>query len=211
MLELGCNVEYQRKSNEMNKREVHYEDDYAWTTTLQGDKVMVSLEDSDLLEDHSWTRSRSGDAPRGRFYPAARLRVDGKRVFKRLHKLVQKRIGFSGDCDHANGVKYDARRENLRAATGSQNQRNKGQCRNNKSGFKGVCWNKRAQKWRAQIKLNDKQKHLGLFTDIVAAARAYDKACTKLHGEEFGKTNEMLGNYAKYYGKLEKSQGENND
>jgi hypothetical protein len=38
-------------------------------------------------------------------------------------------------------------------------------------------------KWRAQIMLNGRLIHLGYFTDPVEAAKAYDEAARKYHGE----------------------------
>ena len=44
------------------------------------------------------------------------------------------------------------------------------------SQYKGVCWNKNANKWQSQIKINGKQKHLGSFTSEEEAHEAYQKA-----------------------------------
>lgn len=49
---------------------------------------------------------------------------------------------------------------------------------NNTSGYTGVCWNKQHNKW--QVRIQDfetgKRKHLGYFTDIEDAGKAYVKA-----------------------------------
>jgi len=44
------------------------------------------------------------------------------------------------------------------------------------SKYKGVCWHKLGKKWSAQIYRNKIKYHLGLFTNEIDAARAYDKA-----------------------------------
>jgi hypothetical protein len=54
---------------------------------------------------------------------------------------------------------------------------------NNSSGYKGVSFNNSSKKWRAQIWLNSKSYHLGLFIDPIDAARAYNEAALKYHGE----------------------------
>lgn len=45
----------------------------------------------------------------------------------------------------------------------------------NTSGYRGVSWCKQKNKWRSTIKQYDKSKHLGYYTDILSAARAYDQ------------------------------------
>src|SRR5215475_5229221 len=75
--------------------------------------------------------------------------------------------------DHKNGDGLDNRKENLRLATVQQNTRNVR--RTSASGYRGVYPFR--DKWVARIVGDDKSKrHLGLFTDPVEAARAYDKA-----------------------------------
>ena len=42
------------------------------------------------------------------------------------------------------------------------------------SKYRGVSWNKGGKKWRVQITVDGKKKHIGYFADQTAAARAYD-------------------------------------
>lgn len=72
---------------------------------------------------------------------------------------------------------------NLRLATRSNNMNNTSKRSDNKSGIKGVTWNKQINKWRAQIRINGKYKYLGYFTNIDDAAAAYATAAKKYHGE----------------------------
>lgn len=46
----------------------------------------------------------------------------------------------------------------------------------NKSGYKGVNWDKRSMKWRAQIMLKGKNHHLGLFNNKQDAINARKEA-----------------------------------
>jgi hypothetical protein len=85
--------------------------------------------------------------------------------------------------DHIDLCKLNNQRVNLRAATRSQNQHNKGLQRNNTSGFKGVCWSSARQKWKAQIKSGGKKIHLGLFSTPQEAHEAYKLGALKYHGE----------------------------
>ena len=85
--------------------------------------------------------------------------------------------------DHINNDPSDNRWKNLRPATKSQNQMNVKRIKSNTSGHKGVTWSKASQKWRASIKANGKQFHLGVFEQIEDAVRAYADAAARLHGE----------------------------
>ena len=74
--------------------------------------------------------------------------------------------------DHINGIPDDNRIKNLRDVSVSENLRNSIKSSNNTSGFCGVSWNIKAQKWRAYIKLHGKNQHLGYFESIEDAAAA---------------------------------------
>jgi hypothetical protein len=75
---------------------------------------------------------------------------------------------------------------NCRWVTRQQNCMNRRKYRNNKSGFKGVSVSGR--KWEAQIMARGIAEYLGAFATPEDAARAYDKASLRLHGE-FGIRN----------------------
>lgn len=84
--------------------------------------------------------------------------------------------------DHINEVKDDNRIVNLRLATNQENQHNISNPRvSNTSGYVGVSWHKRYDKWIARIKINGKKKHLGYFDTAEQASKAYLEAKRKLH------------------------------
>jgi len=86
--------------------------------------------------------------------------------------------------DHKNGVKNCNAILNLREATSSQNQQNRKLNKNNRSGFRGVFLDKNSGKWRAKIKLKNRQIYLGLFDTPIAASCAWEKMA-KLHFGDF--------------------------
>ncbi len=85
--------------------------------------------------------------------------------------------------DHRNGDTLDNRRSNLRICDAVGSNQNRGITRVSTSGRKGVTWNRKSEKWQAQIKAKKRCFYLGLFTDLEAAAAAYRRAARRLHGE----------------------------
>lgn len=81
-----------------------------------------------------------------------------------------------GEIDHVNHLKTDNRIENLRDVSPQENDKNKKLAKNNNSGFTGVVWFKRTQKWRANIYVNKRCIHLGYFNDINDAISARSRA-----------------------------------
>jgi hypothetical protein len=86
-------------------------------------------------------------------------------------------------ADHINRNTLDNRRCNLRTCTRSQSQMNTGIGVANKSGYKGVCWSTRDQRWRAVIKYQGHQFYLGVFIDKELARAAYIRAARELVGD----------------------------
>lgn len=84
--------------------------------------------------------------------------------------------------DHINGVRDDNRIANLREANNAENQHNRHKLpRNNRSGYIGVCWCSESSKWRATIKVDGKNRRLGLFATPEEAHAAYLRAKARLH------------------------------
>lgn len=142
--------------------------------------VTVDEIDADLLSDYNWCDNGAGYA----------CGTNGKYIRQLLHRVIAERAGFdlSVHIDHEDGEPLNCRRNNLRTATQSQNIANSKLKTTNKSGYKGVSWDKLRSKWRAQITVNYKSMYLGLFDDKEDAARAYDEAALK-HFGEFARLN----------------------
>ena len=113
---------------------------------------------------------------------------EGKAKTTMIHRVVAELFipnpENKKEVDHIDGDKTNNKVENLRWATRSQNAINKkGNQSNNKSGYKGVYWSIKAQKWVANIGLNGKNKYLGLFKTAEEAYEEYKKASHELFGE----------------------------
>lgn len=88
-----------------------------------------------------------------------------------------------GEIDHINLDKGDDRIENLRDATISQNEMNKGIRKDNTSGFKGVAFDSRSGKYIAKINVRGEKYPLGYFREAEHAGAAYRIAASVIHGE----------------------------
>jgi len=105
----------------------------------------------------------------------------------RMHRLL-----VQGRCiDHVDGDGLNNQRKNIRSATWQQNLANSIPRRSNKSGRKGVHWDRKNNKWRASIGVNHKCLQLGRFSDLESASKAYDYAALRYFGD-FAKTNAMM-------------------
>ena len=80
------------------------------------------------------------------------------------------------EIDHINHDRDDNRIENLREATRPENARNQSIFKTNTSGYIGVSWHKRRERWHARIRVNGKLVFLGSFTCKEEAAQARKEA-----------------------------------
>jgi hypothetical protein len=109
--------------------------------------------------------------------------IDGK-LYKNHRLVFLYHNGYlPKTLDHINRIKTDNRIENLREATRPENNRNASKRKDNTSGFKGVVWDKPANKWRSYINVHGKRHRLGYFADVVDAAQAYNLAAEQYFGE----------------------------
>lgn len=134
---------------------------------------MVDDDDYELLKIYNWY-CNDGRA----------VRKNGRSSTILMHRQIMN-LG-SGDkriIDHINGNPLDNRKENLRICQQQQNMYNRRKNSNNTSGIKGVSWSNIAKKWKAQIRINKKAKHLGYFDNIEDAAKAYEAAAIVGHGQ----------------------------
>jgi HNH endonuclease len=153
----------------------------------QNKVAIIDKEDAELISNYKWYANKRG----GTFYALTNVRKpDGKRTILSMHRLLLSNpIGIW--IDHRDGNGLNNCRSNLRLVTGSQNQANSRLRVDNKSGFKGVCWNRQVGKWQVYITVKGNRIHLGLFDDKEKAGSIYDKAAEKYFGK-YAYTNNSI-------------------
>lgn len=140
--------------------------------------ALVDDEDYEALNQYKWSAKLSN----GIFYAArSAKREDGKKTTVYMHhELIGKKKGLH--VDHGDGNSLNNQRYNLSHVTPRQNAQNRHASRS--LNLPGVCWNKRARKWQAQIVVKGKIKYLGYYTDEYDAYLAYRKAVKEQDGED---------------------------
>ncbi|MCC8367082.1 HNH endonuclease [Xenorhabdus sp. PB61.4] len=114
----------------------------------------------------------------------ATLNVSGKSYL--VHRLAWLYVHGTmpkHDIDHINGDTKDNRIENLREATRQQNSWNRSIATNNTSGYKGVSQCRQTQKWKAQIKHNNKIIVIGVYDSPEKASRDYESNAIRFRKE----------------------------
>ena len=140
-------------------------------------------------EGNLWWRVRPSTnvdilKPAGSARPKGRRQIQVKGKSYLTHRLIWLYVYGKfpdGQVDHINGDPSDNRIENLRDVTNQENHKNRSKPRSNTSGHIGVHWDKDREKWRARIKLDGVEQHLGFFNVLEDAAAARQAASVK-HG-----------------------------
>jgi hypothetical protein len=136
------------------------------TACIKVGKVAMAIIDSSDLDavtsfGKKWQLLRGANTN----YAYIHLHENGKRRCLLLHRFLLN-APSGHEVDHIDGNGLNNSRANLRLVTRQQNKFNQRHVR-------GIYWNKRRQKWYAQIKKDQKVRYLGSFEteDEALAAR----------------------------------------
>lgn len=141
-------------------------------------------------EDYDWLNQWKWNAVKSKYTAyAVRYIPKSERVRQpviQMHRLiVGAQEGFQ--VDHIDGDGLNNQRANLRIVTLQQNRWNR-RSQPHSSRYKGVSWLKGKKRWTATIRIQGRNKFLGLFFEEKEAAKAYDNKAREAFGE-YAKTN----------------------
>ena len=151
----------------------------------QGKVAIVDDEDFDWLSQWKWCAVKGKTT----YYASRNVYLGGGRKSPKYNFIIMHRLilglkkGDSRECDHRNHNGLDNQRHNLRICNRGQNMRNARPSRNKSSKYKGVSWHNQAGQWRARIKDEGIETHIGHFCNEVDAAKAYDAKAKDIYGE----------------------------
>lgn len=143
-----------------------------WTSNTNKE-FYFDLEDYDKIKDYCWFEQSHTCG-----YCSLETRNPTTGKLMRMHVF----LGLKWH-DHIDRNPFNNRKINLRPATTQENNRNRSLDKRNTSGFTGVRWNKKLQKWIADIKIEFKTTHLGVFQNKEDAVKARLNAEAKYYGE----------------------------
>ncbi len=150
----------------------------------KGQFALVDDEDFEYLNQWKWCAiKREGTHT---FYAKRRVVINNDKITSiMMHRLIMKLSDPKIIVDHKDRNGLNNQGDNLRLVTHSQSNINRGVYRNRTSEYLGVYRRKdrKINPWHSKITINKWQKHLGSFSNEIDAAKAYNAAAIKYHGE----------------------------
>lgn len=144
---------------------------------INGGESVVDKNSWDRACNYRWYKMPGANTTQ---YAQATRTIGGFSKTYSLHRICTS-APKGMDVDHIDRDGLNNRLSNLRICTRAENLHNGKIKRTNTSGFKGI--RKNHGKWEARMRINGKNKYLGIFAKKEDAAEAYKKYAIKKHGE----------------------------
>ncbi len=156
------------------------------TLNIKGYDVQIDDEDWDKVKGYTWYVDMPYFIKKGRYKIQASYYFPDKTHKTIILSRVIMGVAFSDKdviVDHIDGNTLDNRKQNLRVCNNTQNCWNQKRPKNSKTGYKGVCYDKTCNKYRAYLTKHRKRCNLGYYVSPEEAAKAYDKGALLCYGE----------------------------
>lgn len=172
----GCNQSFNKYDLSSKEYGIGY--------TKKGIMFLFDKEDYSLISQYLWTNSQKG-------YIVSNYRDENGRKHQiKMHRLVMGITDPNIIIDHIHHNRTDNRKSELRTVTSQENAFNRGVRKDNTSGYTGVQFNPRINKWISQISINGKTISIGCFVNKDDAINARKKAEKEYFGEYRYQDNE---------------------
>ncbi len=148
----------------------------------KGKYALVDDEDYEILNNYKWFCTSDGYVRRTTTFKKQLGETKRKSVTIYMSRFIMN-TPDEMEADHRDGNTLNNQKYNLRNCTRAENEHNKNVNINNKSGYKGVSYDKIRNRWIACIMINGKNVFLGRHETAINAARAYNEGAIKYHGE----------------------------
>ena len=142
-----------------------------------GSFFLIDAEDFPAVSQRTWSLGKRG-------YPVSHTsrKMPGGARTEPLHRYLMKpEPGY--EVDHISGNSWIIAERTCGLCSHQQNMFNQRIRCTNSSGYQGVSYHKKAEKYEAYISRDGKKIYLGLFISAEAAAAARDRAASRLYGE----------------------------
>ena len=147
----------------------------------QGHVALVDDEDYERVNQYLWQIKGDGNNV------CARGWIGEKKIY--MHRFIMNLTHNDKQViDHIDHDGLNNKKANLRICDQGNNMKNRLSVKNSSSCYKGISWNKRDKIWNVAIKADGRRYYIGIFKCEIEAAKAYNKAALKHHGE-FAKLN----------------------
>lgn len=154
-LVLSCGCYAREQTSKRNKKYNVYDlnENFGTGITFNGNEFYFDLEDYDKIKQYCWHKHKDG------YMRTCIGRENNKNKYVLMHRLILGNYDKNIRIDHINRHPYDNRKNNLRIATHSENMINRKLSSNNISGFRGVYFCKRENRWKVSFL----GRHIGTF------------------------------------------------
>ena len=155
-LSCGC-LRFERINELMHRtNEYVFKDDYVIGIMSNGNSFTIDIDDYDKIKDYCWYENKNG------YIVSHNLR---------LNRIIMDCNDENLIVDHQDRNPKNNRKNNLRVTTQDMNCKNTSLRLDNASGVKGVYYEKRTNKWVAEIICNTIKYRLGRFNNKLDAIK----------------------------------------